>query len=1084
MPLEPPLVYFTTPLSSSQLPSNSSPTATPSASFSSTSCSPSSPSHGVAVAGQHHSPQPSALPLSFPSSSPVLLPLPPSTSGSSSPAASSSSSHPPCVEPTLVDEIHDHTQPQSLCHVPFLMGFIDTLLNFCDGGRGEFPYSSQPVSCYSPPGSPLRSQSASVRPRRYRTIRRTPYSRLALFPPPTPAYVSSPRHLLTSSSPPLPPLVRSYSETDADVWTGSPGAYVYASQTEEQDPYGNPLKSPASIARDMMMRSQTPYYHTVYTHAASKPRYASVPPPPRTTYTIHDTSPGAVPPSASTCYYTSHGQPQQHPIRAATGGGASEVLPAGHTYYYTSSGGERQKVTVDTPATGVALGPGRTSYTMAAAGTGEGYGGISAGGRRLYDGLIEHEEATAAALLKKEAELQRRIDEKQVQLRLLQRQLDAAAAGTTPTASSPLSAGLRAAGGGLGAGRGGEEEQEDIRKLRIDLCEKELELEELRTEMNLKKKEKTQQDLDDIMKGGGSQSTHAGGRNRERGASGDLNHPSATGRCVSCSPSSYDDQNAKRREEALKHLIEQKEEENRLLARRIEGLRDERRDMKELLIQKDRQLAAAIGSTDPDCKEASAVQLGVKAISMVQDNVELKEKIRVLEADVVSLQDEKQKREALLDETFKKLNDKRTEAAGLLEMISQRDMKIARVETFLQQRNRDYEKLQEKSRVALETERERVLRGQEEIRILEEQQVALKNVIASRDEKVLCLQNEVVRRDAIIKQLEQRTKVLTKDLDQSTLHLQQMLRASAAKDAYLHELETHLRQNEVERQTSYLAEISRTRQMALETRLKEEECRNALNEKEEVLTSVKHELNRSSHTLQQIRQAFEGIEYTDQCYRPILNVSSSSSSSSSPSPDPYLFLPSQHREISSSPSSPSQKAALAKRGEGSREFLHQSLAGGVSLPTAEGGGGRTGMVTGEKKSFFATNPGESSSSSLTAIPQRPLHESLQALHADFLLNGHTGNGDHHHLTSPVAASSPSPLLHQYSLSHQTPPAGIPSTASASPVMPPLQGAGGEGVSAYAGVLRQTTTSSGGGGGGNVRKGGGGTTAAGYQASSS
>lgn len=55
-------------------------------------------------------------------------------------------------------------------------------------------------------------------------------------------------------------------------------------------------------------------------------------------------------------------------------------------------------------------------------------------------------------------------------------------------------------------GRGGEEEQEDIRKLRIDLCEKELELEELRTEMDLKKKEQTQQDLDDIMKGGGRKS--------------------------------------------------------------------------------------------------------------------------------------------------------------------------------------------------------------------------------------------------------------------------------------------------------------------------------------------------------------------------------------------------------------------------------------------------------------------------------------------------------------------------------------------------------------------------------------------------
>lgn len=290
------------------------------------------------------------------------------------------------------------------------MGFIDTLLNFCDGGRGEFPYSSQPLSCYSPPGSPLRSQSASVRPRRYRTIRRTPYSRLALLPPPRThqAYVvpASPTHLLTPSSSSPPPLVRAYSETDAaDVWTGCQpsAAYPYDYQTEQDSSDGIPLKSPASIARDMMMRSQTPY-PTVYTHhqTASKPRYASVPPPPRATYAIHETT---TTPTVS-YYYTSHGL---HQPKTGTAGGGGEVLPAAHTYYYTSPGGERQKLAVDTPGAGMAppLGPGlRSSCTVTAAGTGEGYGGIPPAGRRIYDGLVEHEEATAAALLKKEVELQ------------------------------------------------------------------------------------------------------------------------------------------------------------------------------------------------------------------------------------------------------------------------------------------------------------------------------------------------------------------------------------------------------------------------------------------------------------------------------------------------------------------------------------------------------------------------------------------------------------------------------------------------------------------------------------------------------
>ncbi|KFG50835.1 putative high molecular mass nuclear antigen [Toxoplasma gondii p89] len=451
----------------------------------------------------------------------------------------------------------------------------------------------------------------------------------------------------------------------------------------------------------------------------------------------------------------------------------------------------------------------------AAAGTGEAWGDAR---RRLPDrAAVDRDSSLTSALLRKEAELQALIEEKRLELRLLERQANARriAEGTS--------------------------ELEEVRHLRGNLCEKEMEVEQLRAEVNLARKEKGDLSADLLVKDAVINALKAG--------------------------EDASDLPGVRTIEAVKTLRE-KEDENRLLTRRLEALREERRDMRELLLQKDKQLAAAMNVSDPETKEASAVQLGVQAIAMVQDSVELREKIKQLNAQVAALKEEKSRRELLLEETFRKLTDKRKEAAGLLEMVSQRDMKLARVETFLQQRNRDYDQLQEQARASLKAETERAEKGEEEIKILEEQQNALKNIVASRDEKVMCLQNEVVRRDARIKQLDERLALLSQDLEQTSSHLQQLLRASAAKDAYLYELESQLRRNEVERQASYLAEVARTRRLALETRLKEEECRVALNDKDEALASAQHELSRNALTLQQLRQAFATVEATDACYRP------------------------------------------------------------------------------------------------------------------------------------------------------------------------------------------------------------------------
>ncbi|CBZ53302.1 putative high molecular mass nuclear antigen [Neospora caninum Liverpool] len=718
----------------------------------------------------------------LPSSAPCSAPSSPSSSAVPFLAATTASSLSPrpsrSPSPLPVLELHNDSPSETECALfPSPLDILESLLNLCECGHSDFSTSPRSVT---PADSAPRSDTLAGR------SAPSPGARLASTPVELPEF----------------PL-----RVPSRRWRG------YRTTVWRHATLPRSLSSPVRNApggQDQQSAMHAPGL-SEETAAYDAGALCCCAPPPQGSLSVARMA--LVPPTRS--YYYARPAPVLSPSVAgyAAVSGGSRVYAAGSPAggaapesFHRVVNGEPEAMYLTSPSA-VAYAPGSheprhlTVPTLPpAAGTGEDWGESR---RRLPVGAppMERDAFVTEALLRKEAELQANA-----------RRLVEGTAGF-----------------------------EEVRQLRGDLCEKEMEVEQLKAEVHLARKEKGDLNADLLMKDAVISALKAGD---------DSDLPDV------------------RTVDAVKTLRE-KEEENRLLSRRLEAMREERRDMRELLLQKDKQLAAAMSVSDTEAKEASAVQLGVQAIAMVQDSVELREKMKRLDAELAALKEEKGRRELLLEETFRKLTDKRKEAAGLLEMVSQRDMKLARVETFLQQRNRDYDQLQEESRAALRAEAARVEKSEEEIKILQEQQGALKNIVASRDEKVTCLQNEVVRRDALIKQLEQRLKVLSQDLEQSAGHLQQLLRASAAKDAYLFELESQLRRNEVERQASYLAEVSRTRRLALETRLKEEECRAALNDKEEALASAQHELSRNSLTLQQLRHAFATVEATDACYRPV-----------------------------------------------------------------------------------------------------------------------------------------------------------------------------------------------------------------------
>ncbi|CDJ49731.1 high molecular mass nuclear antigen, putative [Eimeria brunetti] len=314
-----------------------------------------------------------------------------------------------------------------------------------------------------------------------------------------------------------------------------------------------------------------------------------------------------------------------------------------------------------------------------------------------------------------------------------------------------------------------------------------------------------------------------------------------------------------------KAALQEKDADLKAMQKRIELLRRERQDLMELLLQKERQ-TAVLDAVDPSTKEASALQLGVQAISMVQGASELRSKLELAEAEIKQLRVDRDAAEELQQDTFEKLTDKRKEAAELLELLSQRDMKVARVEAYLQQKTRELEVFAARSKERLQKEQNKREEAEQELRVAAEQCSAFKATLANRDEKLMQLQAEVVRRDTLLKQLEERVRVLSDDLTGAHSQLQQMLKAMAAKDAYMQELEAQLRKNDTERQLAYLTEVSKSRKLALETRIQQELCRAALNEKREKLAAAKQDLFRSESAMERIRKAIGAAQATENCY--------------------------------------------------------------------------------------------------------------------------------------------------------------------------------------------------------------------------
>lgn len=283
----------------------------------------------------------------------------------------------------------------------------------------------------------------------------------------------------------------------------------------------------------------------------------------------------------------------------------------------------------------------------------------------------------------------------------------------------------------------------------------------------------------------------------------------------------------------------------------IDDLVFEKQELQQLLIQKDKQLAVMTG-VDPN--EASAVQLSMQAISMVQDATQLKEQIRALEVELVATNRKAQDFKERFEETYNKLAEKRQEAAVLVEALGARDLRIAKLDSLAQLREKELMQLRDDMRISICKEREQAARLQTELKILEDTHVKLREELSIRDDNALNLKSEIVRQSRYNQSAEERINVLGRELEEAQKHLQRLIKQNVAKDKYMLELERRMKENDVKRQATYLTELAKHRRLQLNLRLKEDDCRLALHDKDDQIVNLQTDLKASTKQVAAVKQ--------------------------------------------------------------------------------------------------------------------------------------------------------------------------------------------------------------------------------------
>eukprot|EP01066_Platyproteum_vivax_P015343 Platyproteum_vivax@DN6794_c0_g1_i1.p1 len=291
----------------------------------------------------------------------------------------------------------------------------------------------------------------------------------------------------------------------------------------------------------------------------------------------------------------------------------------------------------------------------------------------------------------------------------------------------------------------------------------------------------------------------------------------------------------------------------------IVSLTKEKQQLEKILIVKESVIHNLSENTDA-VPEVMAMQLGAQAIQIAHEAMQSRKSIQKIETELQSwkhdanlLAETNQFLEALVDQQKKSLleqNDNLTKKdRNLIDTEGKYKKALQEVhgsESLLRQQ------LNELARASAELETEAALQSA--------QMEQLRREVASRDAKIVGLQEETVRMQTVISELTNLKVNLQAENQEAQHALHQMIEQAALKDNLVEEYEGKLKTTNYELQKSLTNEVRRQKLLSMELQLRDQKMEEAVITRDKQIEALNAQLHSTSKTVDLVKTALSNTK--------------------------------------------------------------------------------------------------------------------------------------------------------------------------------------------------------------------------------
>jgi len=239
---------------------------------------------------------------------------------------------------------------------------------------------------------------------------------------------------------------------------------------------------------------------------------------------------------------------------------------------------------------------------------------------------------------------------------------------------------------------------------------------------------------------------------------------------------------------------------------KLEDLRSEKAQVEQLLLAKEKQLAA-VQAVDPQMADASALQLGAQAIQMFHDSLRMKQDASTLVRENEELRGQVDDLQVQLQEAQGSITEKRREVKELAANLSSKMKRIIELEEQVERTHREGRALAQAATSKLAKVQEEMGAWQHDCRTAQQVVQDLQEEIAERDRRFMKQQVISRRHETSAGELQQQVADLRSRLAQADAALRGMASSNTFKDRIIHDMTDQVHASETKLHAYQIEEL-------------------------------------------------------------------------------------------------------------------------------------------------------------------------------------------------------------------------------------------------------------------------------------